>query len=61
MRTKVTDALTAMTSPEHKTLMRGFISGIFVGFKKTDAKQHLEAFRSYLELTGLAFNERIAR
>lgn len=61
LRTKVTEALVAMNSPEQRTLMRTFISGIFVGFKKTDAKQHLEAFRSYLELTGLAFNERIAR
>jgi phosphonate transport system substrate-binding protein len=61
MRTKVTDALVGMNSPEHRTLMRGFISGIFVGFKKTDARAHLEAFRGYLEQTGLAFNERIAR
>jgi phosphonate transport system substrate-binding protein len=61
MRAKVTEAIIGLSAQEHRALMRTFISGIFVGFKKTDAKAHLEAFRSYLDLTGLAFNERIAR
>lgn len=61
MRGKVTDALLGLSAPEHRALMRTFISGIFVGFRKTDARTHLEAFRGYLDLTGLAFTDTVAR
>jgi phosphonate transport system substrate-binding protein len=51
------DALLELGKPEHRELMRKFISGIFVGFKSTTAEQHLAALATYLDTTQLAFVE----
>ena len=51
------DALLELGKPEHRDLMRKFISGIFVGFKATTAEQHLAALAKYLDTTQLAFVE----
>ena len=51
------DALLELGKPEHRGLMRKFISGIFVGFKATTAEQHLAALAKYLDTTQLAFVE----
>ncbi len=51
------DALLELGKPEHRDLMRKFISGIFVGFKPTTAEQHLAALARFLDTTQLAFVE----
>lgn len=61
LRSMVVTAIEGLGDPEYRTMMRSLISGIFVGFRRTDATQHLTAFRSYLDLTGLAFTERVSR
>ena len=61
LRSQVVEAIQALGAPEYRDLMRGFISGIFVGFQKTDAQTHLATFKSYLEQSGLGFTERIGR
>lgn len=58
-RTKLKDALLSLGAAERRPLMRKFISGIFVGFKETSAKEHLAALDRYLDLTQLAFVERL--
>ncbi len=59
LRSKVIDALMGLSAPEYRSLMRQFISGIFVGFQKTDARSHLGALRDYLARTHIAFSERL--
>jgi phosphonate transport system substrate-binding protein len=61
LRSKVIAAIEGLSDPQYRTLMRTFISGIFVGFKQTTAQEHLGAFRGYLDKTGLAFTERVTR
>ena len=61
LRSKVVVAIEGLSDPEYRTLMRSFISGIFVGFRRTNATEHLATFRSYLDLTGLTFTERVSR
>lgn len=58
-RTTLTEALLSLNAAERRPLMRKFISGIFVGFKETSAKEHLGALDKYLDLTQLAFVERL--
>ncbi len=58
-RSSLKDALLSLNAPERRPLMRKFISGIFVGFKETNAKEHLAALDRYLEITQLAFVERL--
>lgn len=58
-RTKLKDALLSLNTAERRPLMRKFVSGIFVGFKETTAKEHLAALDRYLDLTQLAFVERL--
>lgn len=60
LRSQVIAAVVGLSSPEYRELMRGFISGIFVGFQKTNAETHLGPFKGYLDKAGLAFIERIA-
>lgn len=50
-------ALLELGDPQHRPLMRKFISGIFVGFRETTAEQHLAALAKYLDTTNLAFVE----
>lgn len=54
---KLKDALLELGKPEHRGLMRKFISGIFVGFKATTAEEHLGSLAKYLDSTNLAFVE----
>lgn len=54
---KLSDALMELGNAEHRALMRKFISGIFVGFKRTNAEEHLGSLAKYLETTQLAFVE----
>jgi phosphonate transport system substrate-binding protein len=61
LRGRVLDALVALGAPEHRPMMRQFISGIFTGFQPATAEKHLGAFKQYLNLTGLRFTERIGR
>ncbi len=58
-KTQLRDALLDLGKPEHRGLMRKFISGIFVGFKPTTAEQHLAALDKFLGQTQLAFVERL--
>jgi len=58
-KTQLRDALLDLGKPEHRGLMRKFISGIFVGFKPTTAEQHLGALDKFLGQTELAFVERL--
>jgi len=58
-RTQLRDALMELGSPEHRPLMRKFISGIFVGFTPTTGAEHLASLDSYLAVTQLAFVERM--
>ncbi len=58
-KTQLRDALLDLGRPEHRGLMRKFISGIFVGFKPTTAEQHLGALDKFLGQTQLAFVERL--
>jgi hypothetical protein len=46
-------------APEHRELMRSFISSIFVGFKPTTATEHLGALQKYLKAANLKFTERL--
>jgi len=61
LRSRAIDAVAALGAPEHRELMRGFISGIFVSFEKSDAKRHLGTLEAYLKQAGLVFTERIGR
>ncbi len=59
LRSKVIEALMGLGAPEYRSLMRQFISGIFVGFQRTDARTHLGALQAYLRRTHIAFSERV--
>lgn len=61
LRARALDAIAALGAPEQRTLMRGFISSIFVGFQKVNAETHLGALKTYLQQSGLMFTERIGR
>lgn len=54
-RTKLESALIELGTPQHRDLMRKFVSGIFVGFKPTTGQEHLAALDKYLNLTQFAF------
>jgi phosphonate transport system substrate-binding protein len=56
---ELADALIELGKPDHRGLMRKFISGIFVGFRPTTAEQHLAALDRFLGQTQLAFFERL--
>lgn len=58
-RSQLRDALLDLGRPEFRPLMRKFISGIFVGFAPTTTEEHLSSLNRYLELTQLAFTERL--
>jgi phosphonate transport system substrate-binding protein len=58
-RTRLRDALVDLGKPEHRPLMRKFISGIFVAFRPTTADQHLATLGKFLGQTHLAFVERL--
>lgn len=56
-REQLRAALLELGQPEHRELMRKFISGIFVGFKPTTGEEHLASLNAYLTATGLSFTE----
>jgi phosphonate transport system substrate-binding protein len=57
LRTKLKDALMALGEPEHRELMRKFVSGIFVRFEQTTTEEHLDSLNKFLNDTNLAFEE----
>jgi len=59
VKAELRDALLDLGKPEHRGLMRKFVSGIFVGFKPTTAEQHLGALNKFLWQAQLAFVERL--
>lgn len=58
-RTQLTAALMELGQPEHRPLMRKFISGIFVGFKQTTAEEHLSSLNKLLGQTQFQWVERL--
>jgi len=58
-KAQLRDALLELGKPQHRPLMRKFVSGIFVGFKPTTAEQHLGPLEKFLGQTQLAFVERL--
>lgn len=44
-------------SEETRQIMKKLVSAIFVGFRETNAEQHLSALRPALQATGLSFTE----
>jgi len=58
-KAQLKESLLELGMPEHRELMRKFISGIFVSFKPTTAQEHLASLNRYLELTNLDFVERL--
>jgi len=59
LRSQLRDALIALGAPEHRELMRRFISGIFVRFEPTTTGEHLASLQSALDLTRLSYTERL--
>lgn len=59
LRSKTIETITKLGAPEHQSLMRSFISSIFVGFKPTTAAEHLGSLNNYLKLVGLKYTERL--
>lgn len=59
LRSRVVEALQGLSDPQYRDVMRGFISGIFVGFEKSSADKHLAALKGYLKSAGLSFTEKI--
>jgi phosphonate transport system substrate-binding protein len=59
LRAQTVQAITKLGAPEHRDLMRSFISSIFVGFKPTTAEEHLGSLDRYLKLVGLKYTERL--
>lgn len=61
LRGRAVEAILALNAPAQRELMRGFISSIFVGFEKTNASTHLGTLKTYLNQSGLSFNERVGK
>ena len=59
LRSRAVQTITKLGAPEHRDLMRSFISSIFVGFKPTTANEHLGSLQRYLKLANLKFTERL--
>jgi phosphonate transport system substrate-binding protein len=58
-RRRLKDALMELGKPEHRDLMRKFISGIFVSFQPTTTDEHVASLNAYLEKTQAQFVERL--
>lgn len=58
-REQLVQALTALNDPQHRPLMRKFISGIFVRFEATTQEKHLASLNGFLQSTQLEFVERL--
>jgi len=59
LRSQTIQTIMRLSAPEHRDLMRSFISSIFVGFKPTTAAEHLGSLQRYLKLAGLKYTERL--
>jgi phosphonate transport system substrate-binding protein len=59
LRSQTIQAISKLSAPEHRDLMRSFISSIFVGFKPTTATEHLGSLQRYLKLARLKYTERL--
>ena len=59
LRSRVIQAIVKLGQPEHRDLMRSFISSIFVGFRPTNADEHLGSLTRYLKLARLKYTERL--
>ena len=59
LRSRTIQSVIKLGAPEHRDLMRTFISSIFVGFKPTTAQEHLSSLAKYLKLANLKFTERL--
>ena len=59
LRGRVIQTVTKLAAPEHRDLMRTFISSIFVGFKPTTASEHLGSLQKFLKLANLKYMERL--
>jgi len=59
LRGRVIQSVTKLGAPEHRDLMRTFISSIFVGFKPTTASEHLGSLQKFLKLANLKYTERL--
>jgi phosphonate transport system substrate-binding protein len=59
LRSGVLGTIGKLGEPEHRDLMRSFISSIFVSFKPTTAEEHLGSLNKYLKLVGLKYTERL--
>jgi phosphonate transport system substrate-binding protein len=59
LRARVIQAITRLSQPEHRDMMRSFISSLFVGFKPTTTAEHLGPLMHYLKLARLKYTERL--
>ena len=59
LRGRAIQTVTKLGAPEHRDLMRTFISSIFVGFKPTTASEHLGSLQKFLKLANLKYTERL--
>ncbi|MGH7886659.1 MAG: phosphate/phosphite/phosphonate ABC transporter substrate-binding protein [Candidatus Binatia bacterium] len=59
LRSRVVQSVNKLSAPEQRELMRAFISSLFVGFKPTNANEHLGSLQKYLKLANLKFTERL--
>ena len=59
LRSRAVQTLSQLGAPDHRELMRSFISSIFVGFRPTTAAEHLGSLHRYLKLANLRFTERL--
>lgn len=58
-RDRLVAALVELNEPQHRPLMRKFISGIFVRFEPTTGEKHLATLNGFLQSTQLEFVERL--
>ena len=59
LRSRVIQSVSKLSAPEQRDLMKTFISSLFVGFKPTNANEHLGSLQKYLKLANLKFTERL--
>ena len=59
LRSRVIQSIGKLSAPEQRDLMKTFISSLFVGFKPTNANEHLGGLQKYLKLANLKFTERL--
>jgi phosphonate transport system substrate-binding protein len=60
VKTNIKNALLEIGKDEQsKQIMRKLVSAIFVGFRETNADQHLGTLKSAIEITGLRYTEKV--